>query len=259
MTPLYSIILGVIEGLTEFIPVSSTFHLIAASKILSLPQSDFVKLFEVVIQSGAIISILWLYKDKILSNRSLQKTIIISFIPTAVIGTLLYKLIKGYFFENTVLQLAVFGLVGLLFIAIEWLIAQNSISLNKHLKDISVKHAILIGLFQSLSTIPGFSRSGSIIIGMLILGYTRSTAAEYAFMLSLPTIGAATALDLYQNRALLSTISSAELLYLFLGTFSAFISALWVMRWLIKYLSDHNLLIFGYYRLIAVAILYYLF
>lgn len=258
MTALYSIILGIVEGLTEFIPVSSTFHLIATSKILGLPQTDFLKLFEVVVQSGAIISIIWLYKDKLIRNSSLRRMLLYSFIPTAVIGGVLYKLIKGYFFENTILQLFVFGLIGLIFIILEWYLTKNSIKLTKKLSDITIKHAVTIGLFQVLSTVPGFSRSGSILIGMLVLGYTRSSAAEYAFMLSLPTILAATALDLYQNRVLLSTISSAEVFYLMLGTLSAFLSALWVMRWLINYLSKYSLRVFGYYRLVAVAILYYL-
>lgn len=258
MTALYSIILGIVEGLTEFIPVSSTFHLIATSKILGLTQTDFLKLFEVVVQSGAIISIVWLYKDKLINNHSLQKMLLYSFIPTAIIGGLLYKLIKDYFFENTMLQLFVFGIVGLLFIILEWYLTKNSIKLSKKLSDITIKHAILIGLFQTMSTVPGFSRSGSILLGMLILGYTRTSAAEYAFMLSLPTILAATALDLYQNSVLLSTISSAEVLYLILGTLSAFLSALWVMRWLINYLSKYSLRVFGYYRLIAVVVLYYL-
>lgn len=258
MTALYSIILGIVEGLTEFIPVSSTFHLIATSKLLALPQDDFLKLFEVVIQSGAIISIIWLYKDKLVSNRQLQKNLFYSFIPTAIVGGVLYKLIKGYFFENTILQLSVFALVGLLFIILEWLVTNKHLNLSKKLSDISIRHALIIGLFQAMSTVPGFSRSGSILLGMLALGYKRASAAKYAFMLSLPTILAATSLDLYQNRSLLSTISSSEVLYLFLGTMSAFLSALWVMRWLINYLSSHNLKIFGYYRLIAAVILYYL-
>ncbi|GAB4025985.1 MAG: undecaprenyl-diphosphatase UppP [Candidatus Microgenomates bacterium] len=258
MTALYSVILGIVEGLTEFIPVSSTFHLIATSKILALPQDDFLKLFEVVIQSGAIISIIWLYKDKLFSNRSLQKNLLYSFIPTAIVGVLLYKLIKEYFFENIPLQLSVFAGVGLLFIILEWLVSNKHIILSKKLSDICLQHAVLIGLFQALSIVPGFSRSGSILLGMLALGYTRSSAAEYAFMLSLPTILAATSLDLYQNHSLLASITQSEAFYLFLGTMSAFLSALWVMRWLINYLSDHNLRIFGYYRLIAVVILYFL-
>lgn len=258
MTALYSIILGIVEGLTEFIPVSSTFHLIATSRLLGLPQSDFLKLFEVVIQSGAILSILWLYKDKLIKSRALQTKLVYSFIPTAVIGMILYKIIKGYFFENTILQLSVFGLVGLLFLGLEWYQSKHKIVLKKTLTEITVSSAVMIGLFQVLSVVPGVSRSGSILFGMLVLGYSRTSAAEYAFMLSLPTILAATGLDLYQNMELLKTITPDQVLYLLLGTVSACLSALWVMKWLINYLSSHSLAIFGYYRLVAVVILYYL-
>ncbi len=258
MTALVSVILGIVEGLTEFIPVSSTFHLIAASRLMGLPQSDFLKLFEVVIQSGAILSILWLYKDKLLSNRELQTKLAYSFIPTAVIGMILYKIIKGYFFENTLLQLSVFGLVGLIFLGLEWYLAKKKINLKKNLGDISINHALLIGLFQVFSVIPGVSRSGSILLGMLVLGYSRTSAAEYAFMLSLPTILAATGLDIYQNIELLGSISPDQVVYLLLGTVSAFLSALWVMKWLINYLSSHSLVVFGYYRVFAVIVLYYL-
>lgn len=258
MTALVSVILGIVEGLTEFIPVSSTFHLIAASRLMGLPQSDFLKLFEVVIQSGAILSILWLYKDKLLSNRELQAKLVYSFIPTAIIGMILYKIIKGYFFENIILQLSVFALVGLIFLGLEWYLAKKKVNLKKNLNDISASNALLIGLFQALSVLPGVSRSGSILLGMLVLGYSRTSAAEYAFMLSLPTILAATGLDLYQNMELLRAISPDQVVYLLLGTASAFLSALWVMKWLINYLSSHSLAVFGYYRLVVVIVLYYL-
>lgn len=258
MTIFASVILGIVEGLTEFIPVSSTFHLIAASRIMGIPQSDFLKLFEVVIQSGAILSIIWLYKDKLLSNRVLQTKLAYSFIPTAIIGMILYKIIKGYFFENTLLQLSFFGLIGLIFLGLEWYLAKKKINLKKNLGDISVNHALLIGLFQVFSVIPGVSRSGSILVGMLILGFSRTSAAEYAFMLSLPTILAATALDLYQNMSLMSALTPDQSLSLLFGTISACFSALWVMKWLINYLSSHSLVVFGYYRLLVVIVLYYL-
>lgn len=258
MNILHSLILGLVEGLTEFIPVSSTFHLITVSRLLGLEQSDFIKLFQVVIQSGAILSIAWLYKDKIRLNKPLQKNLAYSFIPTAIVGALLYKFIKDYFFENTILQLSVFGGVGILFVALEWYINRTNRLLTRTLGDITPGSAVMIGLIQVLSVIPGVSRSGSILFGMIALGYKRATAAEYAFMLSLPTILAATTLDLYQNITLLQALELNQAFYLLLGTFSAFISALWVMKWLISYLGTHTLAIFGYYRLLVVALLYYL-
>lgn len=257
MNLFHSILLGVVEGLTEFIPVSSTFHLIATANLLNLENSDFLKLFLVVIQSGAILSVSWLYYSKITTSAKLQQRLILSFIPTALIGALLYKLIKNYFFVDLNLQLIVFAVVGVLFIIVESRRGDASGS-KKTYVDLTSTHALLIGAIQALSIIPGVSRSGSILLGMIILGYSRSSAAEYAFMLSLPTILGATALDLYQNSALISSIGSNELLYLVAGTLSAFFSALWVMRWLIQYLSTHSLTIFGYYRLIVVIFLSYL-
>jgi undecaprenyl-diphosphatase len=251
-----SILLGIVEGLTEFIPVSSTFHLLITAKLLGLPESDFIKLFTVVIQSGAIFSIITLYAKKLFSNRQLQQQLVLSFLPTAIIGGLLYKFIKDFFFNENLLQLAVFATVGILFLLIENLIANRVLVLTKGLTDFTIRHALLIGLFQATSIIPGVSRSGSILLGMLILGYTRRDAADYAFMLSLPTIFAATALDIYQSRSLILQTEASNMTLLVLGTGAAFFSALWVMRWLINYLSSHSLTIFGYYRLFVALVLY---
>lgn len=254
MTLLHSLILGLVEGLTEFIPVSSTFHLIATARLLSLPSSDFLKLFEVVIQSGAILSITWLYGQKILRSPVVIRHLLTSFLPTAVVGAILYKLIKGVFFESTALQLFVFVLVGVLFLLLEHLLSRSS-STPRPLSALTPKHALFIGLAQALSVIPGVSRSGSILLIMLFLGYDRRVSADYAFMLSLPTIAAATALDLLQNAALFTQLTSADFLNLGVGVLAAFLSALWVMRWLLKYLSTNSLRLFGYYRLVSAVFL----
>lgn len=256
MTIIQSLILGIVEGLTEFLPVSSTFHLIATSRLLGLSQSDTLKLFEVVVQSGAIISILWLYGKKLLSDQRLQKMVVYSCLPTFTLGFILYKLVKDYFFEAILLQLGVFVLVGLAFILYERYQHTLPKRAALNLSELSPRHALLAGMFQVASVIPGVSRSGSILLGMLFLGYDRRAAAEYAFMLSLPTIFAATALDLYKNQALLTRLAPTDFLTLGIGILAAFLSALWVMRWLLNYLSHHPLSIFGYYRLIVAAILY---
>lgn len=250
MNVLTSLILGVVEGLTEFLPVSSTFHLILTSRLLNLAQTEYLKLFEVVIQTGAILSIISLYKDQLFSNKYLQKNLYLSFLPTVVVGSILYKIIKGYFFENLLLQIVVFFSVGILFILTERLLTRRGTAMFLPQHKVNSRHAVIIGLFQAMSVVPGFSRSGSIIVGMLLLGYSRPAAAEYAFMLSLPTILAATALDLSQNLVLLSTLTFEQYLYIGIGLISAYISALWVMRWLIDYLTRHTLEVFGYYRII---------
>lgn len=245
-----SIVLGIIEGLTEFLPVSSTFHLIVTSHILKLDSTEFLKLFEVVIQSGAIFTLLFLYLKTILNDKKLILNLIYSFIPTAIIGFSLHKIIKDVFFESNLLILVTFIGVGFIFLLIE----RFSLSLVKKCDSITPRDALMIGLAQACSVVPGVSRAGSVIVMMMILGYRREEAAKYTFMLSLPTIFAASAIDLYQGRELFSTVSNSSSL-LMLGFFTAMISAYFVVKWLTKYLSTHSLNIFGWYRLALGAIL----
>ena len=255
MSLITSFILGLIEGLTEFAPVSSTFHLITASRLMGLKQDDLLKLFEVIVQPAAIFAILFLYLRELLTNLKLSLYVILSFIPTAIIGLILYPFIKGELFDSYNLQLFVFVLLGIIFILVEKYFTLVNHTQSKSLIDLTISHAILIGLFQSISIIPGVSRSGSILLGMLMLGYNRSDSAKYAFMLSLPTIASAGLLDIYHNYPLILSLSQSDLGSIILGSVVAFVSAIFVMKWLIKYLSSHNLSIFGYYRLVLALIL----
>lgn len=248
MNLLQSLILGIVEGLTEFLPISSTFHLIVTSKILGLPSSEFLKLFEVVIQSGAIFALVFIYLKTLLSDKKLFLNVIYSFIPTATVGLVLHKIIKNVFFESSWLMLSVFIGMGILFLLIE----KYPPIMTKKYSALTPWHAVLIGLAQACSVVPGVSRAGSVIVAMMILGYDRSEAAKYTFLLSLPTIFAASALDLYQGRELLSALSDGWLL-LGMGFFSALFVAYFVVRWLTNYLSTHTLAIFGWYRLIVAA------
>lgn len=250
MNIFHSLILGLVEGLTEFLPISSTFHLIVTSKILSLPSTEFLKLFEVVIQSGAIFALLFIYTKTLLSDKKLLLNVIYSFIPTATIGYFLHKIIKNVFFESSWLMLGVFIIVGILFIVIE----KYALSLTKTCEALSPKEALLIGLAQACSVVPGVSRAGSVIVAMMFMGYKRNEAAKYTFLLSLPTIFAASALDLYQGRELLMQMESGWLL-IFTGTMIAFVAAYLVVKWLTSYLSTHTLAIFGWYRLAVASIL----
>lgn len=250
MNILQSIILGVVEGLTEFLPISSTFHLIISSKILGLASTDFLKLFEVVIQSGAIFALLFIYTKTLLNDKKLFINVIYSFVPTAIVGFLLQKIIKTVFFESTWLMLIVFIGMGLIFLILE----KSSLSLTKNCQSLTAKQAIIIGLAQACSVIPGVSRAGSVIIAMMLLGYKRDESAKYTFLLSLPTIFAASALDLYQGRALLSTLSDGWLL-LAIGFATALFVAYFVVKWFTAYLSTHDLKIFGWYRLALAGVL----
>lgn len=246
----HSLVLGIVEGLTEFLPISSTFHLIMASRIMALPSTQFLKLFEVVIQSGAITALLFIYTKTLLSDKKLFFNVIYSFIPTALIGLTFHKVIKNIFFESSWLMLSVFILVGILFLLIE----KSNLSLTKHMGAITLKQAIIIGLVQASSVIPGVSRAGSVIVLMILMGYKRDEAAKYTFLLSLPTIFAASALDLYQGRELLATLSDS---YLLLGTgfLASLVVAYLVVKWLTHYLANHTLVIFGWYRLAVATLL----
>lgn len=248
-----ALILGVIEGLTEFLPISSTFHLIFAGKLLNVEPSNFLKMFEVFIQAGAIIAVLFLYGKELWRDRQLDKKIILSFIPTAIIGFLLHSVIKNFFFETDWLMITAFAVVGLIFIVYEKLYKKHPRK-GKNISDLTEKQAILIGLGQALSVLPGVSRAGAVMITMMILGQKRSEAAKYSFLLAIPTICAAAGYDalkvIGQN-----PISSEEFSLVGIGFVTAFITAFFVLKWFIAYLQKNTLTNFGIYRLFAAGFL----
>jgi undecaprenyl-diphosphatase len=272
----YAALLGLVEGITEFLPISSTFHLIFTTKLLQIPQTDFTKLFEVFIQGGAILAVVILYFKELLHNKDLAKKVFLAFLPTATVGFLLYKIIKEVFFESQWLMIGVFLAVGIIFIVVEKFFVGATLAVahgraqgaplqnspnnapNKPLKSLSFRHAVLIGFVQALAVIPGVSRSGSVIVGMLFLGYDRSEAAKFSFMLSIPTILAASAYDLYKMRDVaFANLNNINLLAV--GFVVSFIFALISVQWLIKFLQTHTLLPFGIYRLILAAVIIFSF
>lgn len=249
---LHAILLGAIEGFTEFLPISSTFHLIWTAKILGIPHTDGLKLFEVVVQSGTILAVLWLFRKTILTNRKLLTLIFLSFFPTAVIGFFLYAMIKQFFFENYVLQVGVFALFGFIFIAYELLYAKKSY--NKQANDINGKEALLIGVAQSLAVIPGVSRAGIVLLTMMLFGVKRPEAAVYSFLLAIPTILMATLYDLYKMRDIVIASDTLHIALL-IGFITAFMSAVIIIQWFIRFLSHRSLLFFGIYRIVLAFIL----
>jgi len=256
MTYFQSIILGLVEGVTEYLPISSTFHLIWTSKLLGVAQTDFQKAYEVIIQGGAILAVLLLYLNTFLTNRKLLLKIFYSFVPTAILGFLLYKIIKGSFFENYQLQLAIFAFVGLFFMFDEAFVSK--LNLKKNLADLSTRDALIIGFIQVLAVFPGVSRAGAVIVGMMVLRVKRDEAAKYSFLLAVPTLLAASALDLYVS--LPTLVSHPENMgFLIVGFITSFISALFVVKWLINFLQKHTLVAFGIYRLILASSLFLLF
>ena len=252
MNLVQAVLLGVLEGATEFLPVSSTFHLIWASRLLGLPDTELQKLFEVVIQSGAVLAILALYARTILTDRALVARLAVSFVPTAVVGLILYRTIKDVFFESAALQLLVFAGVGALFIVAErvW----RGRAFDRTAAGLSYRDAAVVGLAQALAVVPGVSRAGAVILALMALGVRRDDAARYSFLLALPTILAAGAYDLYQSRAALGAGAGA-IVPIAIGFASAFVAALIVVRWFVRYLQRHSLEPFGLYRLVLAGAL----
>lgn len=247
------LILSLVEGLTEFLPISSTGHLVLTSNLLKIPQTDFVKSFEVIIQLGAILAVVFLYWKKILNSKTLWKKILIAFLPAAVVGFSLYRVIKDIFLGNPVMTLWALFLGGILLIVFEVLWKQKDHKLD-NIEDVSSKNALLIGIAQSVSVIPGVSRAGATIVGGLLTGLSRKAAVEFSFLLAIPTMFAATLLDLKESAF---NFSSQEFLLLGIGFVGAFITALIAVKFFIKYVQNHTFIPFGVYR-IVLSVLYWL-
>ena len=254
MTIINALILGIVEGITEFLPISSTAHLIISSKLLNIPQTDFVKFFEVFVQAGAILAVVIIYYRYLINNKDIFKKLLFSFIPTSIVGFLFYRRIKDIFFESYGLIIGSIFIIGVIFLIVEYLVKDKKIVLDKSIKNIDWKKATLIGLAQSLAVIPGVSRAGSVIIVMMFMGYQREEAATYSFLLAVPTILVASAYDLYKMRDVITT-SSNNLLILMVGFLASFITAYIVIKWLINYLKNNTLVIFGIYRMLLAIIL----
>lgn len=244
---LHVVILTAVEGITEFLPISSTGHLILVSRILNLESSDFLKTFEITIQFGAILSVVVLYFKKFL-DLSLVLKLFISFIPTAIVGFFLYPFIKGFLLGSSAVTLAALFLGGIVLLFIDRFFKNTS-----HQSRTTI-HYFLIGLFQSLSVIPGVSRAAATIIGGLAVGLNRKSATEFSFLLAVPTMLAATCYDIYQS---LSVLHTSNFKLLASGMLLSFAFALLAIKFLIGYVKNHTFKAFGVYR-IGLAIVYFL-
>lgn len=248
-----ALILSVTEGLTEFLPISSTGHLILVSDILNIPQTDFVKSFEVIIQLGAILAVVTLYFKTLILKKSLWIPIFIAFLPTAILGLIFYKIIKTYLLGNIEVVLIALFLGGIILIVFEKFEADKEHYI-KEIEKISLKQAFIIGLFQSVSMIPGVSRSAATIIGGLFLGLSRKTAVEFSFLLAIPTMTAATGLDLFKTGF---NFSFQEYQLLGIGLLGSFLTALIAIKFLLNFVQNHTFIPFGIYRIIL-AIIFWL-
>lgn len=255
MTILHSFILGIIEGLTEFLPISSTAHLIIAGEWLKIPQTEFLKSFEISIQLGAILSVIILYWKRIVNNLNIIWKLLAAFIPTSIIGLAFYKIIKNYLMENLKIISLSLLLGGIIIILFEkWyakkqkaITTENDDNDNLDLKSISYKQAIILGIAQAIAVIPGVSRSGATIIGGLAQNIKRKTIVEFSFLLAIPTMLAATLFDIYKNP---SIFSSDQLTIWGVGFVTAFITAIIGVKFFIKYIQKNDFKAFGWYRII---------
>ncbi len=252
MDVLTAAILGVVEGISEFLPISSTAHLILTSQILKIQQTDFLKSFEIAIQLGAILSVVVLYGRRFLVDRKVATRVIAAFIPTAVIGLVFYKMIKKVLFNSNATILWALLLGGVFLIIFELLHREKDGAIDD-LSAVSYPQAFLIGVFQSIAVIPGVSRAAATIIGGLFLGLKRKTIVEFSFLLAVPTMGAAVALDLIKSAG---TFTTENFLCLGVGFVVSFVVALASIKLLLGFIKRHNFIPFGIYRIVlAVAFL----
>lgn len=247
-----ALVLGTLEGLTEFLPISSTGHLILASHLLGLEQTNAHKTFEISIQLGSILAVLFLFAQKLLASKSLWIKIIVAFMPTAIFGFLFYKIIKSLFGIETVSIMLVIG--GVVLLAIEYFRRNYDESKNISIDNLSVKQAFVIGLFQSISMVPGTSRSGATMIGGLFSGLSRKDAAQFSFLLAIPTMLVATGYDLFKNR---STMIVDDYSFLAIGFVTAFVVAYFTVKAVMNFLTTHTFVIFGIYRIMVGLIFWY--
>ncbi len=249
---LHALILGIIEGLTEFLPVSSTGHLILAGQLLGF-NGEKAKVFMIAIQLAAIFAVVWEYRVRLghvavtlhtePASRRLAINLMAGFLPAAVLGLLFYKEIKGYLF-NPIVVASALVIGGVLIL---WAERRKHVVSTETVEELNWQRALAVGFAQALAMIPGTSRSGATSIGGLFLGLSRKAAAEFSFFLAIPTMFAATAYDLYKNWRL---FDMNDVPLFVVGGVAAFISALIAVRTLIKFVSRHDYTVFAWYRIV---------
>ena len=263
---LVAFILGLVEGLTEFLPISSTGHLILAGDLLGY-TSEKAKVFEIAIQTGAMLAIVWEYRRRFagaicgaFSDAKAQRfllNLIVAFIPAAMLGLAFGSIIKKHLFFAVPVALA-FIVGGIIILWVEKHYTKGREPHVKDVDDMTWRDALKVGIAQTFALIPGTSRSGATIIGGMLFGLSRKVATEFSFFLAVPTLVAAGGYSLFKNRALLST---DDLGFFAVGFVTAFISAFICVRWLLRYIASHDFTIFAWYRiafgLIVIATSYF--
>lgn len=246
MELLNAFILGVVEGLTEFLPVSSTGHMILVSSILGINLNEsFWKNFLIIIQLGSILAVLFVFWQRLTQSLEIWLKLCVAFVPTGFAGLCVYPFIKELFSAYIVAFMLIIG--GVVFLIIERAHKGRAYAINS-LQSVGFKQAFLIGVFQALAIVPGTSRSGASIIGGLILGLNRKCATEFSFLLALPTMVVATLYDIYKNPQIFSSQESA--FALLTGFITAFVVAVFVIKLFLNFISQFNFVPFGIYRIV---------
>ncbi|MGE5357374.1 MAG: undecaprenyl-diphosphate phosphatase [Bacteroidales bacterium] len=279
MTLFDVIVLGLVEGITEFLPISSTGHMVLTTTLLHVPETDFVKTFIIVIQLGAILAAAALYWRRLLLDPRTLTITMLAFVPTGLIGFVVYRAIKS-FLGNPAIVVASLLVGGALLVAIEWWLKGRDAPLDgpggqlddsgalrgrsggravrtievHQVSDITYGQAIVIGTCQALSMIPGVSRSAATIMTGLLLGIDRKAIVEFSFILAIPTMAVASAYEIYKSHA---AMSFEQVDQLAIGFGVAFVLALVAIKWLLRFVQTHSFNAFGVYRIIA-AILFWL-
>jgi len=249
---LKALVLGVVEGLTEFLPISSTGHLILAGDLLGF-NDEKAKVFEIVIQTGAMFAVVWEYRERfgrvlvgLAGDRAAQRfvlNLVVAFIPAAALGLAFSKPIKAYLFHAVPVALA-FVIGGLVIL---WVEKRQRRATVENVDDMTWRDALKVGIAQAFALIPGTSRSGATIVGGMLFGLSRRAATEFSFFLAVPTLIAAGAYDFWKNRTL---FNSGDLGIFVVGSVAAFVSAFLCVRWLLRYIASHDFTPFAWYRIV---------
>jgi undecaprenyl-diphosphatase len=248
----HAVVLGIVEGVTEFLPISSTAHLILASRALGIGETEFLKSFEIIIQLGAILSVVVLYWTRFFHLEVLKK-LVVAVIPTGVIGLTVYRVIKGYLLGNVAVVLTTLLVGGIALIVFERF--QERDDRDVDFREITYRKAFLIGLFQAIAVIPGVSRSAATIVGGSLLGVSKRTIVEFSFMLAVPTMLAASALELVKGRDALA----GHFDVLAIGFVVSFVTAIAAIKSFLGYIKKRDFSAFGWYRIVLAVVFYLVF
>ena len=250
----HAALFGIVEGITEFLPISSTGHLILTARFIGFEQTEFLKSFEIAIQFGAILSVVALYWRTLFLRKEVLARVVVAFVPTAVIGFVLYKIVKAVFLGNDAIVLTALFLGGILLIIFERFHHESEDAVTDP-GALTYRQAFAIGVFQSFAVVPGVSRSAATILGGLLLGVKRIAIVEFSFLLAVPTMLAATSLDLFRTARI---FTNDEVILLLTGFVTSFLVALLAIKFLLRYIARHDFTAFGVYRIIL-AVLFWFF